>query len=211
LTTVTSSVFESWIDSDPDESGVQAVEVGPFIAPIFDFGPETVGGDGAVATVVYQGFGDAAGLYVYVYQIAHFSDSSESNVNGMSFNILGPIVTDPSSIDPDLPSTFAFQVKDTGNVSLSLAVLHTVRRPPSVDFTILPNLLPPGQTTWVFGFFSPVLPTKTTATVRDTADENYIALPKIYTPSPEPSVGIMFGLGLLGIPFFGALRRRFMK
>jgi len=145
---------------------------------------------------------------VYVYSIAHFEDSSENNINGMSFNLLGPIVTNPSSINPNLPPTFAFQVKDTGDTDLNSATLYS-GNPPSVDFTI--PTLAKGKFTWLFGFFSPVLPTKTTATIRDTADDSYIALPKIYTPSPEPSVGIMFGLGLLGIPFFGALRRRFMK
>jgi hypothetical protein len=209
LTTVSQTTFESWIDSDPVTPGLQVVEVGPFIAPIFDFDPLTVGGDGAVTTVVYQGFGDAAGLYVYVYQIAHFTGSSELNINGMSFDILGPIVTNPSSINPRLPATLAFQVENTGDVSVNDATLY-VGPIPSISFTI--PTLRPGETTWVFGFFSPVIPTKTTAVVRDTIqDPTKVTYPRIYTPSPEPSVGVMFGLGLLGIPLFSVLRRRFTK
>jgi hypothetical protein len=210
LTTVSQTTFESWIDSDPVAPGLQVVEVGPLIAPIFDFYPLTVGGDGAVTTVVYQGFGDAAGLYVYVYQIAHFSGSSENKIQGMTLDILGPVITNPSSVDPDLPPTFAFQVENTGTKSLGDGSLFPGNPPSGSFFLPLGNPLYPGETTWIFGFFSPVLPTKVEASVINTV-RNFEVTPKIYTPSPEPSMGIMFGLGLLGIPLFGVLRRRFMK
>ena len=197
LTTITLAQFTAWT-----AGGIAA----PPIVHTFDFLPS--GTDGDVASVVFYGAGDAAGLFVYVYQITHYSGSSEFNINGMSFDLLGPVILNPSLINPVLPATFAFQVSGTGDVALNDATTYPIASPSpgSVSFTI--PTLSPGQQTWLFGFFSPFPPTKVVADLRDT--DRY-ASPLVYTPSPEPSVGIMFGLGLLGVPLFGVLRRRFAK
>jgi hypothetical protein len=197
LTTITLGQFAAWT-----AGGVAA----PPKVSTFDFLPS--GTDGDVSSVVFFGANAAAGLFVYVYQITHYTVSSEDAIEGMSFDLLGPVILNPSSINPALPSTFAFQVSGTGDVALSDAKTRPTGSlsPTSVSFTI-PELLP-GEKTFLFGFFSPVPPTTVESDLRDTGKHTS---PLVYTPSPEPSVGIMFGLGLLGVPIFGALRRRFTK
>jgi hypothetical protein len=197
LTTITPAQFAAWT-----AGGVAA----PPKVSTFDFSP--LGTDGDVASVVFFGADEATGLFVYVYQITHYAGSSELNINGMSFDLLGPVILNPSLINPALPPTFAFQVSGTGDVALNDATTYPLASPSpgSVSFTI--PTLPPGKNTLLFGFFSPVPPTTVVADLRDTDRHTS---PLVYTPSPEPSVGIMFGLGLLGIPIFGALRRRFTK
>jgi hypothetical protein len=197
LTTITPAQFAAWT-----AGGVAA----PPIVSTFDFLP--LGTDGDVSSVVFVGAGAATGLFVYVYQITHYAGSSELNIDGMSFDFLGPVILNPSLINPALPPTFAFQVDGTGDVALNDATTFPLASPSpgSVSFTI--PTLPKGKNTLLFGFFSPVPPTTVEADLRDTGRHTS---PLVYTPSPEPSVGIMFGLGLLGIPIFGALRRRFTK
>jgi len=213
LTTVTFSTFQSWL-------GAPAA---PPITYTFDFHPTPPGPDGSVSSAVFHGVGAVSGLYVYVYQIANFPTGSEGKIEGMSFDLLGPWAV-PGVLDP---GTVAFQVNPndgfppdpdyppppgyTFGPSLSDATITPgpPGLPPSISFTIPSPFLQQGQVTWIFGFFSPVPPTTTVADVRNTG--NTLTSPLVYTPSPEPSVGIMFGLGLLGIPIFGALRRRFTK
>lgn len=219
LTTVTFSTFQSWLGA----------QVAPELTYAFDFAPTDPeyfpGPDGQVTSAVFAGSGPVSGLYVYVYQITHFPSppSSETKIEGMSFDLLGPWAV-PGVL---APGTVAFQVNPDDGVppdpdyppppgytfgpSLSDATITPGPPgiPPSISFTIPSPFLKPHQVTWIFGFFSPVPPTTTVADVRNTGYT--LTSPLVYTPSPEPSVGIMFGLGLLGIPIFGALRRKFRK
>jgi hypothetical protein len=218
LTEVTYSTFTSWLGA----------QVAPDLTSAFDFEPtdsKYPGPDGQVTSVVFAGSGPVSGLYVYVYQITHFPSptSSETKIEGMSFDLLGPWavpgVLDPGTVafqvnpndgippDPDYPPPLGY----TFGPSLFDATITPGPPgvPPSISFTIPSPFLKPHQVTWIFGFFSPVPPTTTVADVRNTG--NTLTSPLVYTPSPEPSVGIMFGLGLLGIPIFGALRRKFRK
>ena len=210
LTTVSYSTFSSWL-------GTTAA---PPITYNFDFEPADPGPDGSVSSVVFHGAGSVSGLYVYVYQIANFPTGSEAKIEGMSFDLLGPWSV-PGVLDP---GTVAFQVNPGDPLnpdyppppgysfgpSLSDVTITPgpPGLPPSISFTIPSPFLQQRQVTWLFGFFSPVPPTTTTANVLNTDKE---ASPLVYTPSPEPSVGVMFGLGLLGLPIFGVLRRRFTK
>jgi len=213
LTEVTYSTFTSWL-------GAPAA---PPITYTFDFAPTPPGPDGSVTSAVFLGAGPVAGLYVYVYQITNFPTGSETKIRGMSFDLLGPWAI-PNVLDP---GTVAFQVNpNDGNPpdpdyppppgydfgpALSDATITPGPPgiPPSISFDLPSPFLQQSQVTWLFGFFSPVPPTTTVADVTDTGTT--ITSPLVYTPSPEPSVGVMFGLGLLSVPLFGALRRRLTK
>jgi hypothetical protein len=215
LTKVTYSTFKSWLGA----------QVAPDLTSAFDFEPtddKYPGPDGQVTSVVFAGSGPVSGLYVYVYQITHFPSppSSETKISGMSFDLLGPWAV-PGVLDP---GTVAFQVNpnDEGpdyqpppgytfgpKLDDASITLGPPGIPPSISFNIPSPFLQTHQVTWIFGFFSPVPPTTTVADIKDTGKT--ITSPLVYTPSPEPSVGIMFGLGLLGVPLFGALRRKFRK
>lgn len=214
LTEVTYSTFTSWLG---------ALEAPP-ITYTFDFDPTPPGPDGSVTSAVFLGAGPVAGLYVYVYQITNFPTGSETKIRGMSFDLLGPWAI-PNVL---APGTVAFQVNpNDGNPpdpdyyppppsydfgpALSDATITpgSLGIPPNISFDLPSPFLQQGQATWLFGFFSPVPPTTTVADVTDTGAT--ITSPLVYTPSPEPSVGVMFGLGLLSVPLFGALRRRLTK
>jgi len=189
LTTVNSATYSSWL--------------GPVAAPpmtnTFDFEPTNAtfpGPDGEVLSVVYYGAGAATGFYVYVYQITHYAKppSSEGSIEGMSFDIFGPLNTSLLN-----PGTVAFQVEDTGDLELESATLAPPGAPPAIGtikFTVKDEALPPNQTTWLFGFFSPLPPTKVVADMKNTG--NTILSPLVYTPSPEPSTFVLLGMSLLG-------------
>jgi hypothetical protein len=111
-------------------------------------------------------------------------------------------------------TTFAFQfgelkigkVKIKGNKTLTDATLAS---PVTFHFDKGEPGLEPGQTSMLFAFFSPAPPKTIDATINFTNGSQATA--RVLTPSPEASVGVMFGLGLLGLPFFRKLRRRFTK
>jgi hypothetical protein len=178
----------------------------------FDFSPSNDRiYDGEVLSTVYYGKGPAEGLFVYVYQVIHYATSSESEIDNIYFDFFGPILTNPSrQHDPRLPRIFSFQVSGTGRELIGSSISFRLSR---VRFSFgglsSNDGLLPGQHSCLFGFFSQIRPTITVATVTDTGRR--VTSPLVYTPSPEPSVGVMFGLGLLGLPFFRKLRRKFMK
>lgn len=187
LTNVTSTTFTSWL-------GAPAA---PPLVSTFDFAPTPPGPDGNVASSVFHGAGPVAGLYVYVYQIKNYSTGSESKVEGMSFDLFGPVAL-PNVLNP---GTVAFQVIGTGDNALGDATV-TPAAPPfvpyaNISFSIPSPFLLQGEQTWLFGFFSPNPPVITIADVRDTGST--VLSPRVYTPSPEPSVIALFGLGVLGI------------
>lgn len=172
----------------------------PSLPPPY-YGP---GPDGEVTSFVVKGKGGPAkDLYVYVYQISHYSipspdnpldGTSEVSIEGISFDLLGPIIP-----EIDGSETWAFQVIDTGVAKMEKATKAYNR----VSFTIRTIKvgenefhLGPGEETCLFGFLSPVPPTKTVADVKNTG--NTVTSPQVYTPSPEPSAFVLLGVGLLG-------------
>jgi hypothetical protein len=172
---------------------------------------------GIVTSWVFNAAGAATGLgFVYVYQVKNtFPSKDDPNIDNISFNLLGPIVTNPNlTYDKKTLTTFAFQfdelkidkVKITGNKTLTDATLAS---PVTFYFDKGEPGLEPGQTSMLFAFFSPAPPTTIDATINFTKGSPATA--RVLTPSPEASVGVMFGLGLLGLPFFRKLRRRFTK
>jgi len=173
---------------------------------------------GTVTSWVFNAKGAAAGLgFVYVYQVKNtFPSKDDPNIDNISFDLLGPIVTNPNlSYDKNKTlTTFAFQfdelkigeTKIKGNKTLIDATLAS---PVTFSFDKKEPGLEPKQTSMLFAFFSPAPPTTIDATIKFTNDSRATA--RVLTPSPEASVGVMFGLGLLGLPFFRKLRRRFTK
>jgi len=172
---------------------------------------------GIVTSWVFNAAGDAAGFgFVYVYQVKNtFTKKNDPTIDNISFDLLGPIVTNPNlPYDETTLTTFAFQfgelkigeVTITGGNTLTKATLAS---PVTFYFDEGKPGLEPGQTSMLFAFFSPAPPTTIDATIKFTKGSPATA--RVLTPSPEASVGVMFGLGLLGLPFFRKLRRRFTK
>jgi hypothetical protein len=160
----------------------------------FTFAPSH---NGEVDSIVYssQIYG-----YAYVYQV-HASSAQE--IDAISFDIFG------------VRPTFVFQYTDIpGSRQLMNATLDGRR----ITFRfgrdeVLGDGVPLGQFSWYFGFFNRMPPVDTRAMVTGRAVPLGVvsAECKVLTASPEPSVGVMFGLGLLGLPLFRKLRRKFMK
>jgi hypothetical protein len=176
---------------------------------------------GIVTSWVFNAAGAAAGHgFVYVYQVENtFTKSKDPNIEKISFDLLGPIVTTPNlkyDKNKKTLTTFAFQFKELtktikGDKTLTDATLAS---PVTFSFDKGEPGLEPRQTSMLFAFFSPAPPTTIDATInfvdKDGNSQGFTTA-RVLTPSPEASVGVMFGLGLLGLPFFRKLRRRFTK
>jgi hypothetical protein len=176
---------------------------------------------GIVTSWVFNAAGAAAGFrFVYVYQVKNtFTKKDDPNIDNISFDLLGPIVTNPNlpyDKNKKTLTTFAFQFKEltetiTGDKTLTEATLAS---PVTFHFDKGEPGLEPRQTSMLFAFFSPAPPTTIDATInfvdKDGNSQGFTTA-RVLTPSPEASVGVMFGLGLLGLPFFRKLRRRFTK
>jgi hypothetical protein len=210
----------SWADPVPV---VPKDDAQGWIGPLLDSATLTSTFTGGIVTSwVFNAAGAAAGFgFVYVYQVENtFTKKDDPNIDNISFDLLGPIVTNPNlPYDKKKLTTFAFQfnelkigkVKIKGNKTLTDATLAS---PVTFSFDTGEPGLEPGQTSMLFAFFSPAPPTTIDATINFVdkhGNSQGSATARVLTPSPEASVGVMFGLGLLGLPFFRKLRRRFTK
>jgi hypothetical protein len=176
---------------------------------VFAGGPE-----GEITSGVFPGIGDAAGLYVYIYQIKVYSTPS-GKVDELSIPLLGPGPTTVSVsgvgnvssfyIGSGVPSDFFYGQGDKAPTS------STFTSPPPVISFVWgdPNQVFQGQASYILGFFSPVLPTTTVANLSDSGAET--KFPLVYTPSPEPSISLLLGAGLLGGVIWSRGRKRMKK
>jgi hypothetical protein len=176
---------------------------------IFQRGPQ-----GEITSGVFTGIGDAAGLYVYIYQIKVYSTPS-GKVDELSIPLLGPGPTTVSVsgvgnvssfyIGSGVPLGFFYGQGDKAPTS------STFTSPPPVISFVWgdPNQVFQGQASYIVGFFSPVLPTTTEANLSDGGRET--KFPLVYTPSPEPSISLLLGAGLLGGVIWSRGRKRMKK
>ena len=184
----------------------------PVVPPLFspyEFSPQGVPlGDGVFYSQVFPGIGDAAGLYVYVYQIQVLRAPS---VEGVSL----VFITDPTKTPVNNITSFYI---GSGGPTIGFGLGS---RPPansewlSVAEGGEPTLrfnrvnVPVGGISYIFGTFSPLPPTTIDVTLRDAT--TLLVRPLAYVPTPEPSSAILFGLGLMGLGIMPVIRRRKTK
>jgi hypothetical protein len=115
---------------------------------------------GIVTSWVFNAAGAAAGFgFVYVYQVKNtFTKRSDPTIDNISFDLLGPIVTNPGlTYDEKTLTTFAFQFGGltigeetiTGYNTLTGATLAS---PVTFSFDEGKPGLEPGQTSMLFAF-----------------------------------------------------------
>jgi len=201
------STFNQWIGSSPIHVDTEF----PFYDEYYAIG--------TITSQVYLGVGGVAkGSYVYVYQVHHSNQSPLQAIHYFSFELHGPIqvITDLLVPDPENPRnfipTFAFQVSEAGGVLSRATHGRIIDGRRGIKFEFGSGGLIRGGTSRRFGFLSSCPPERLRLVTIEYKEFKAIGRwDSIFTPSPEPSVGVMFGLGLLGLPFLRALRRRFMK
>jgi len=193
----------SW-DYFTDFADVDNPVVPPLLTPYEFKLAETPLGDGSVYSQVFLGKGNASGLYVYVYQI---QVARAPNVEGISI----AFITDPTATPVNgITSFYINQGTPTigfglGNYSPASSAWVPISEggEPTLRFNQIN--VPPGYVSYIFGTFSPLPPTTIDATLRDATE--LIVRPLVYTPTPEPSVFILLGVGLgIVVPF---VRRRY--
>jgi hypothetical protein len=167
----------------------------------FDFIPEVNGGDGLVTSTVYEGIGDASGLYVYTYSIELFDANvaSVGAVLGMTFEF----GVTPMTIDG---IGNAFYIDDgSGDVAPDMAFYNATSM--TAGFRFIP-LIDNGETSLVFGLISPNAPTETLAQLYDSGATGgqVSVLSNGVPPVPEPSAALVFALGFAA--FAGRCRTR---
>ena len=189
------------------------------VDPLFDvyrFGDAWTPGaiHGTVYSQVFKGKGDAAGLYVYVYQIEHKPIPGKEPPSERQFPFGAISFETMTNIPPTTVGNITYFAITSGSPTIGFSDLG-VRGPSSATFKPLGTIgqvkfifdpeLDYNTISYIFGFFQPLPPTKVTANLVDSVTEQLN--PLVYTPSPEPSSIALLGLGLLGI----FLPRRFKK
>jgi len=183
----------------------------PVGIPFIDTFEFSGGPQGEIISAVFPGIGNASGLYVYVYQLKVYTPPPTGKVDELSVPIKGPFsftdvlrVGEPNSfyIGSGVPSYFLYGQGDKAPSSAALSFNVVSWSWPD------PNYIPNDESSYIVGYFSPVIPTKTYANLSDSGQET--KFPLVYTPSPEPSIGLLMGVGLLGGCIFWR-RKRILK
>ncbi len=174
------------------------------------------GTEGVVFSMVFQGKGNASGLYAYVYQIQVNADPA---IKGISI----PFITYPVTvsgmssfyISSGQPDNIGFKQGTVPPTNLGLtypggAVYDPYQKTLTFNFTDSggnATLRPPyPKVSMLVGVFSPLPPTIDKSNMLDKGDE---ASAEVLVPSPEPSMKVLFGCGLMGM--VGTIFRRRRK
>jgi len=181
----------------------------------FDFEPVAPGHDGLIYSQVFEGKGDAAGKFVYVYQVKHFSGSSSQYFRSFSFKSFSTLM--PINL-PGIGNSFYISFADDPD---DITIGFGLGSKAPVSFWYDPNFLTNtssvsvdfkggsqpgigrGEVSFIFGFVHELPPVK--AKVNPMDDDPDALKPLVYTPSPEPTSFVLLSAGLLGLV---AIRRR---
>jgi len=156
----------------------------------------------------------AENLYAYIYQ---FHVDVGGVISSFSLELKGPGPTmitvggtDITSfyIGSGVPDYFFYGQGNKAPASYPYGSQFTFP-PPAVKFSWAGNEVGAGEASFIVGFFSPVLPTTTVVNLVDTGVET--ENPFVYTPSPEPSISLLLGAGLLGGIIWSRGKKKIMK
>lgn len=197
-TPVAWDTFSKWVDSN--ELADPTIAPGPPFPDEFFFSGGPVG---QIVSAVLTGTGDASGLYVYVYKITVYDTDPKGHIKAFSVPLLGPVALSNTPdgitsfyISSNVPEWFLSGQGDIAPKEVDLTN--------TISWSWFGNPISSGKASFIFGFFSPMPPTIVKTNLVDSQVE---AEPLAYTPSPEPSAGLLLGIGLLG----GLLWRRGLK
>ncbi|MGQ9727904.1 MAG: PEP-CTERM sorting domain-containing protein [Candidatus Fervidibacter sp.] len=189
--------------------GYLGPQVVPILTDFFSFSDPPIP-DGQVVSAVYEGAGPATGYYVYAYQIWHYSTSSQEWVRSIAMNVF---TGEPPVEIPKTGGYHVYHASDVNFLPTQPSVALTAASwspgpPPSLFFTFFgpgQDGIRKGEASYVWVFFHPLLPTTVEANIIDGHPETLA--PKVYVPSPEPSVFVLLGAGLFAVIGF---RRRYL-
>lgn len=186
--------------------GLLGAAVTPIIEDQYDFEPGTGGDDGWIRSQVFQGAGGASGQYVYLYQLKHFDNSTETTISGFSFDwgsnapgSAGGITSLYATGASGTASGFVQPPAATEASSLSFWDGNAAK-----FLFYPPNDVGKGESSLVLGLFSSFAPTTVIANVIDTGDE--VKDPEVYAPVPVPAALPLFLTALAGVGFFSRKR-----
>jgi hypothetical protein len=173
-------------------SSVTGTQVGTMTS-VYDFDP-VAGGDGTITSTVYEGIGAAEGYYVYTYEIELY-DSTQASI-GAIVGVTFEFSATPASVTG---IGEAFYVSDgTGSIAPDLAIYNETTKTAAFRFD---GYIGSGETSYVFGLFSPNAPLASDAQLIDGGALGGTAsvLSNGVAAVPEPSAALVFALGFVTI------------
>ncbi len=200
-TPLTWDQFTSLVDTTPN--GVVGI---PLVDQfVFENGPQ-----GEIMSGVFKGKSgsNAEGLYAYIYQVKVYS-TPDGKIDEVSIPF-APTALPPSTVNlissfyisSGVPGGFFYGQGDKAPTKSAFA--SSV-----VSFSWIDNEIFAGESSYIFGFFHSAPPIQLRANLSDSGAET--KFPLVWTPSPEPSVFLLFGIGLTGSAVLSRVRRRMKK
>jgi len=174
----------------------------PSVLPFFDFevaGVNVGFPDGQVYSQVFPGIGEANGFNIYVYQVLLLS-GSDVDLAGFSLPFPADLSATPVRISGvgDVTSFWVNEVDPPiGFTGASVAPSGANWAGGTLAFDLD---MPQGTVSFLVGVFAPanMSPELVVTSLKATnPSAEPIITPLSYSPTPEPSLGILFGIGLM--------------